>query len=81
MKRREFITALGGAAAAWPLTARAQQSVRPRRIGVLTNLSADDPDAQARIGAFLQGLQEFGWAVGRNRLPATVLVRADEVIE
>jgi putative ABC transport system substrate-binding protein len=66
MRRRDFVNLLGGAAVAWPLTARAQQSVRPRRIGVLTNLSSDDPDAQARIGAFLQGLQEFGWAVGRN---------------
>jgi putative tryptophan/tyrosine transport system substrate-binding protein len=63
--RREAITLLGGAAA-WPLAARAQQPERMRRIGVLTNLSSDDPDAQARIGAFLQGLQEFGWAVGRN---------------
>ena len=66
MKRREFITLLGGVAAAWPLVARAQQGERMRRVGVLTNLSSDDPDAQARIGAFLQGLQEFGWAVGRN---------------
>ena len=66
MKRREFITLLGGAAAAWPLGARAQQGERMRRIGVLTNLVADDPEAQARVGAFLQGLQEFGWAVGRN---------------
>ena len=66
MKRREFITLLGGAAAAWPLAARAQQSERMRRIGVLTNLVADDPEAQARVGAFLQGLQELGWAVGRN---------------
>jgi putative ABC transport system substrate-binding protein len=64
-KRREFITLLGGASA-WPLAARAQQGERMRRIGVLTNLAADDPEAQARIGAFLQGLQESGWAVGRN---------------
>ena len=66
MRRREFITLLGGAAAAWPLAARAQQPERMRRIGVLTNLVADDPEAQARVGAFLQGLQELGWAVGRN---------------
>ena len=66
MKRREFITLLGGAAAAWPLAAHAQQPERMRRIGVLTNLAADDPEAQTRVGAFLQGLQEFGWAVGRN---------------
>jgi putative ABC transport system substrate-binding protein len=65
MKRREFITLLGGAAA-WPLGAHAQQAERTRRIGVLMHLAADDPEAQARIGAFLQGLQEWGWAVGRN---------------
>src|SRR5262245_60585249 len=63
--RREFIALLGGAAA-WPVAARAQQRERMRRIGVLTNQAADDPEAQARMGAFLQGLQEFGWAVGRN---------------
>jgi putative tryptophan/tyrosine transport system substrate-binding protein len=65
MKRREFITLLGGAAA-WPLAARAQQSERVRRISVLMNLAADDPEGQARLAAFLQGLQEAGWAVGRN---------------
>ena len=65
-KRREFITLLGGAAATWPLIARAQQSERVRRIGALMNLSADDPEAQARVAAFLQGLQEADWAVGRN---------------
>jgi putative tryptophan/tyrosine transport system substrate-binding protein len=64
--RRQFITLLGGAAAAWPLGAHAQQAERTRRIGVLMHLAADDPEAQARIGAFLQGLQEWGWAVGRN---------------
>ena len=66
MRRREFIALLGGAAVAWPLAARAQQPEQMRRIGVLTNLVADDPEAQARVGAFLQGLQELGWAVGRN---------------
>jgi ABC-type uncharacterized transport system substrate-binding protein len=65
MRRREFVSLLGSAAA-WPLAARAQQPERMRRIGVLTNLAADDPEAQTRVGAFLQGLQEFGWAVGRN---------------
>jgi putative ABC transport system substrate-binding protein len=65
MKRREFITLLGGAAA-WPLAARAQQPDRMRRIGVLINRAADDPDGQTRFAAFLQGLQEAGWAVGRN---------------
>jgi putative tryptophan/tyrosine transport system substrate-binding protein len=66
MRRREFVTLLGGAAVAWPAVARAQQPEQMRRIGVLTNLVADDPEAQARVGAFLQGLQELGWAVGRN---------------
>ena len=66
MRRREFITLLGGAAAAWPLAARAQQRERMRRIGVLMHLAADDREGQSRIAAFLQGLQEAGWAVGRN---------------
>ena len=65
MRRREFISLIG-AVAAWPLAAKAQQGERVRRIGVLTNLVADDPESQARIGAFLQGLQESGWALGRN---------------
>ena len=64
--RREFITLLGGAAAAWPLAARAQQGERMRRIGVLMPCAADDPEAQARVAAFLQGLQQLGWTVGRN---------------
>jgi ABC-type uncharacterized transport system substrate-binding protein len=67
MKRREFITLIGGAAAAWPLAARAQQRERMRRIGVLvSSLAADDPEWQARGNAFVQGLQERGWADGRN---------------
>ena len=66
MTRRAFITLLGGAAAAWPLAARAQQRERVRRIGVLMNLTPDDAEGQARLAAFLQGLQEAGWAVGRN---------------
>jgi ABC-type uncharacterized transport system substrate-binding protein len=66
MKRRDFITLLGGAAAAWPLAARAQQGERVRRIGVLMRGSADDSDEQARLTAFLQGLQEWGWSDGRN---------------
>jgi putative tryptophan/tyrosine transport system substrate-binding protein len=66
MKRRKFITLLGGAAAAWPIAASAQQSERMRRIGVLVNLPADDPQAQVRNAALLQGLQELGWTVGRN---------------
>jgi ABC-type uncharacterized transport system substrate-binding protein len=66
MKRREFITLLGGAAAAWPLAARAQQPERMRRVGVLMNTAADDSVGQTRIAAFLQGLQQLGWSVGRN---------------
>jgi putative ABC transport system substrate-binding protein len=65
MRRREFITLLGGAAT-WPVAARAQQRERMRRIGVLMHLAADDPEGQSRLTAFLQGLQETGWAVGRN---------------
>ena len=65
MKRREFITLLGGAAA-WPLAARAQQRERVRRIGVFMPGVADDPEYQARNAAFLQGLGELGWIVGRN---------------
>src|SRR5215468_9561613 len=66
MKRRAFITLLGGAAAACPLTARAQQGERMRRIGVLMNLASDDAEGQARLAAFHQGLQQLGWTVGRN---------------
>ena len=66
MRRREFIAALGGAAAGWPLTARAQQREPIRRIGVLMNLARDDPEGQARNAAFLQGLQQLGWSDGRN---------------
>jgi putative tryptophan/tyrosine transport system substrate-binding protein len=66
MKRREFITFIGGAAAAWPFAARAQQSGRMRRIGVLMNTTADDPEQQSSIAAFLQVLQQLGWTEGRN---------------
>jgi putative tryptophan/tyrosine transport system substrate-binding protein len=66
MQRREFITLLGGAAVAWPLSARAQQSERVRRIGVLMNSPANDAVSQGRLTAFVQGLQELGWTVGRN---------------
>jgi putative tryptophan/tyrosine transport system substrate-binding protein len=66
LQRREFITLLGGAAAAWPLAARAQQPARMRRIGVLMPNAADDAEAQARVGAFLQGLGQLGWTIGRN---------------
>jgi putative ABC transport system substrate-binding protein len=64
--RREFMALLGAAAAGWPLATRAQQGERMRRIGVLTNLSENDSEGQRRLAAFLQGLQESGWAVGRN---------------
>jgi putative ABC transport system substrate-binding protein len=63
--RRNFLATLGGAAA-WPLAGRAQQRERMRRVGVLMHLAADDPEGQSRVAAFLQGLQEAGWAVGRN---------------
>ena len=66
MQRRNFIRLLGGAAVAWPLAARAQQSDRVRRIGVLLAATVDDPDYQARIAAFQQGLQQMGWSNGRN---------------
>ena len=66
MKRRQFITLLGGAAAAWPLAARAQQMRRIRRIGVLMSTTPDDVEGQARIAAFLKGLQQWGWAVSGN---------------
>jgi putative ABC transport system substrate-binding protein len=66
MRRREFITLLGGAAATWPLRARGQQREKMSSIGVLMNLAADDVEGQARLAAFLQGLQEVGRAVGRN---------------
>ena len=66
MRRREFITILSGAAAMWPLPARAQQSDRVRRIGVLIASTADDPEWQARLAAFQQGLQQLGWSDGRN---------------
>ena len=66
MRRREFIALLGGAAATWPVAGRAQQPERVRRIGVLMSLAADDKEGQARLTAFLQGLQELGWIDGRN---------------
>jgi len=62
MMRREFMTFLGGAAVAWPVAARAQQPERMRRIGVLMHTTPDEPESQVRLEAFLQGLQEAGWA-------------------
>jgi putative ABC transport system substrate-binding protein len=66
LRRREFITLLGGAAVAWPVAARAQQSDQIRRIGVLTVFSQDDPEGQRRVAALLQRLQQLGWTDGRN---------------
>jgi putative ABC transport system substrate-binding protein len=66
MKRREFITLLGGAAVAWPAAARAQQSEPTRRIGVLMNMGADDAEGQTRLAAFTQVLKQLGWSEGRN---------------
>jgi putative ABC transport system substrate-binding protein len=66
MRRREFITLLGGAAAAWPITARGQQRERMRRIGVLMGISEDDPLAQARVAIFRKALADLGWTEGRN---------------
>ena len=66
MRRRDFITLLVGAAATWPVASLAQQPERVRRIGVLMSLAADDREGQARLAAFLQGLQELGWIDGRN---------------
>jgi putative tryptophan/tyrosine transport system substrate-binding protein len=65
MKRRAFITLLGGAAA-WPLATRAQPRDRMRRIGVLTPFAAGDPEAKARVEAFVHALQQLGWSEGRN---------------
>ena len=66
MRRRDFISFVGGAAAAWPLAARAQQSDRVRRIGVLMAYAEDNPDGKPRLAAFAKGLQELGWIDGRN---------------
>ena len=66
LRRRDFITLLGGAAVAWPLAARAQQGERMRRIGVLLPAAPDDAEFQSSLGAFLQGLAQAGWITGRN---------------
>ena len=68
MRRRDFITLLGGAAAAWPLAARAQQPDRMRQIGVLSPLAEDDPEMTARLAGFRRGLEKRGWSEG-GRLP------------
>ena len=66
MRRREFITLVGGAAAAWPLAARAQQPERMRRLGILMAFAENDPEGQQRVAAFVQGLRELGWTEGGN---------------
>jgi len=66
MKRREVIKLIGGAAVSWPLAVRAQQHDEVRRIGVLVNVAADDPEAQTSVAAFKQALQQLGWSEGRN---------------
>src|SRR5260370_7015096 len=90
MKRREFITLLGGAAAVWPLPLRAQQADRVRRIGVLLPYVKDAPEDQLRRAVFQEGLQQLGWTEGRNiRIeyrwfagePARAQVMAKELVE
>ena len=66
MRRREFISFLGGTAVAWPLGAHAQQPDRVRRIGVLQPINESDPEGQVRKAAFVRGLQKFGWTEGAN---------------
>jgi hypothetical protein len=66
MRRREFISLIGGVAVAWPLAARAQQSDRVRVIGSLNILAEDDPEAKLRMAAFKQSLQQLGWTEGSN---------------
>ena len=66
MRRRDFISLLGSAAAAWPLAARAQQVERMRRIGVLMGLNKEEPEGRARISAFYEGLRALGWIENRN---------------
>jgi putative tryptophan/tyrosine transport system substrate-binding protein len=66
MRRRDFVKGIGGSAIAWPLAARAQQPDELRRIGVLVNTAADDPESQASVAAFKQALQQLGWSEGRN---------------
>src|SRR5580692_3288293 len=66
MRRRDILSLLSGTAAAWPLTAGAQQPDRMRRIGMLLPAAAGDAEFQTRVGAFLEGLQQSGWTIGQN---------------
>src|SRR5262245_16646270 len=80
VRRREFITLLGGAAVAWPLAARAQQREHLRRVGVLMYWAADDVEGRARLAAFTQALQQLGWSEGRNlRIDTRATANADEL--
>ena len=79
MRRREFITLLGGAAAGWPVAARAQQPERVRRIGVLMYLPADDAEGQARLAAFTQALKQLGWSDGHNLRVDARWAAADDI--
>ena len=79
MRRREFISLLGGAAIAWPMAARGQQPERMRRIGVLMYLAADDVEGQARLAAFTEALKQLGWSDGRNLRIDTRWATADDI--
>ena len=79
MRRREFITLLGGAAAMWPLVVSAQQGSRMRRIGVLMYMPADDAEGQARLAALSEALQQLGWSEGRNLRIDTRWANADDI--
>ena len=79
MQRRDFITLLGGAAVAWPLAVRAQQSEPMRRIGVLMYVAADDAEGQARLAAFTQAMRQLGWSDGRNLRIDTRWATADDI--
>jgi putative tryptophan/tyrosine transport system substrate-binding protein len=79
MRRREFITVLGCAAASWPLAARAQQGQRVRRIGVLMYMPADDAEGQARLAALSEALQQLGWSEGHNLRIDTRWANADDI--
>jgi putative ABC transport system substrate-binding protein len=80
LKRRQFITLLGGTAAAWPLAARAQQDERVRRVGVLAYWTADDAEGHGRLAAFTQALAQSGWSGGRNlHIDARATANADEL--
>src|SRR5262245_8556403 len=86
MKRREFITLLGGAATAWPIAARAQQGERMRRIGVLMAVPENDPEYQTFVAAFREELQKLGWAEGRAKtlgldVSPGLAASADEIVE